>query len=123
MGLDNTRDAPVSRQLEESEKKRWSIMNKTTIDAEEFDRMFDEGDMEYLNYVDFDKIFDEGEEDILQYCDLDNIRRPGLEQQKVSISLPKWMISSLDKEAARIGVTKQAVIKLWINEKIEALSV
>jgi hypothetical protein len=80
-------------------------MNKTTIDAEEFDRMFDEGDMEYLNYVDFDKA-----------------TRPGLEQEKVSISLPKWMISSLDEEAARIGVTRQAVIKLWIDEKIEALS-
>jgi hypothetical protein len=75
-----------------------------------------------ISAEEFDRIFDEGEEDILQYCDLDSIRRPGLEQEKVSVSLPKWMVSSLDEEAARIGVTRQAVIKLWIDEKIEALS-
>jgi len=78
-------------------------MNKT-ISAEELDR-----------------IFDEGEEDILQYCDLNSIRRPGLEQQKISVSLPNWMIDSLDKEAARIGVNRQAVIKLWLDEKLESL--
>ncbi|MDR1354966.1 MAG: hypothetical protein LBJ43_01645 [Propionibacteriaceae bacterium] len=75
-----------------------------------------------ISAEEFDRIFDEGEEDILQYCDLDSIRCPGLEQEKVSVSLPQWMVSSLDEEAARIGVTRQAVIKLWIDEKIEALS-
>ncbi len=65
-----------------------------------------------------DKLFDDGEENVLQYFDLDNVRRPGLEQQKVSISLPSWMIDSLDEEAKRIGVTRQAIIKTWLDEKL-----
>ncbi len=65
-----------------------------------------------------DKLFDDGEENVLQYFDLDNVRRPGLEQQKVSISLPGWMIDSLDEEAKRIGVTRQAIIKTWLDEKL-----
>jgi hypothetical protein len=76
-------------------------MNKATIDADEFDRMFDEGDERYLDYVDFSQT-----------------TRPGLEQQKVSVSLPNWMVVSLDKEASRIGVTRQAVIKTWIDERL-----
>ncbi|MDR2492195.1 MAG: BrnA antitoxin family protein [Coriobacteriales bacterium] len=80
-------------------------MTKQVIDAEELDRMFDEGDERYLDYFDFSKT-----------------TRPGLEQEKVSISLPKWMLSSLDKEAERIGVNRQAVIKMWLDEKIATLS-
>jgi hypothetical protein len=64
-----------------------------------------------------------------QKIDLDGLKlirfsrtRPGLKQQKVSVSLPDWMVDSLDKEAARIGVTRQAVIKMWLDEKLEARS-
>jgi hypothetical protein len=80
-------------------------MNKAIIDAAEFDRMFDEGDERYLDYVDFSQT-----------------TRPGLEQQKVSVSLPNWMIVSLDKEANRIGITRQAVIKTWIDERLQSAS-
>jgi hypothetical protein len=70
----------------------------------------------------FDRIFDEGEEDILQYCDMSTLRRPGLEPQKVNVSLPSWMVRSLDSEADRLGVTRQAIIKLWIDEKLKSIS-
>jgi hypothetical protein len=72
-----------------------------------------------ISAEEFDKIFDEGKEDILQYCDLDHIRRPEHEQQKVNLVLPIWMINDLDHEAEMLGVTRQAIIKLWIAEKIK----
>ncbi|MDR0500424.1 MAG: BrnA antitoxin family protein [Coriobacteriales bacterium] len=74
---------------------------KKMISAEEFDRMFDEGDMRYLEYV-----------------DLENTRRPGLEPEKIAISLPNWMVRLLDREAKRIGITRQALIKTWLDEKL-----
>jgi phosphoribosylanthranilate isomerase len=82
-------------------------MNKKieTIDAEELDR-----------------IFDEGKEDILQYFDTENAVRLGAERQKVNISLPVWMVHSLDREAERLDITRQAVIKLWIDEKLKSIS-
>jgi hypothetical protein len=75
-----------------------------------------------ISAEEFDRIFDEGEEDVLQYFDEDSWTRPDMEQEKIAISLPKWMISSLDKEANRIGVNRQAIIKLWLDEKVRILS-
>jgi hypothetical protein len=67
----------------------------------------------------FDRIFDDGDEDILQYCDMSTLRRPGLEQSDVNLSLPDWMIRALDSEAERLSVTRQAVIRLWLNERLK----
>jgi hypothetical protein len=75
-----------------------------------------------ISAKEFDRIFDEGEEDILQYFDMSKARRPGLEQQKVYVSLPNWMIRLLDDEAERLGVTRQAVIKTWLDEKLQNIS-
>ncbi|MDR1359109.1 MAG: hypothetical protein LBJ48_07160 [Coriobacteriales bacterium] len=74
-----------------------------------------------ISAEEFDKIFDEGEEDILQYFDVSKTTRPGLEQEKISVSLPKQMLVSLDREAVRIGSPRQAVIELWLDEKLETL--
>jgi hypothetical protein len=63
---------------------------------------------------DFDKRFDDGA-DITDLLDSSKIRRPGLEQRRVNIDFPVWMIELLDKEARRIGVTRQSIIKLWIS--------
>jgi hypothetical protein len=73
--------------------------------AEEMEHLFDEGDMRYL-----------------EYFDLSKTTRPDLVQEKINISLPSWMVSSLDEEARRVGVTRQAIIKLWLDEKLESLS-
>jgi hypothetical protein len=75
-----------------------------------------------ISVEELDRLFDEDEEDVIQYFDLSKARRPGLEQQKISISLPNWMIDSLDREAERVGVTRQAVIKLWLNERLKSQS-
>ena len=70
----------------------------------------------------FDKKFDNGE-DISEYLDVEKARRPGLEQKRVNVDFPKWMIHSLDKEAKRLGVTRQSIIKIWIAERLKHTSI
>ena len=68
-----------------------------------------------------DKKFDEGE-DITDFLDLNRARRAVQEQRRVNVDFPVWMIHSLDKEAKRLGVTRQSVIKVWISERLKSLS-
>ena len=65
-----------------------------------------------------DKKFDEGKK-IIQYFDLKKARRPGQEHKRVNVDFPLWMIHSLDKEAKRLGVPRQSVIKVWVAERLE----
>ena len=65
-----------------------------------------------------DRLFDKGE-DITPYLDLMKARRPGHEQRRVNVDFPNWMIDSLDRQASRLGVTRQSVIKTWIAERLE----
>ena len=71
---------------------------------------------------DLDKKFDEGEEDITEFLDLEKANRPGLRQKRVNVDFPEWMIHSLDKEAKRLGVPRQSIIKVWIAERLKELS-
>ena len=65
-----------------------------------------------------DRLFDKGE-DITPYLDLMKARRPGHEQRRVNVDFPNWMIDSLDRQASRLGVTRQSVIKTWIAERLK----
>ncbi len=67
---------------------------------------------------DFDDKFDAGE-DILEYLDLEKAVRPGLKNKRVNIDFPVWMVNLLDKEARRMGVSRQSIIKFWIAEKLK----
>jgi len=67
---------------------------------------------------DFDKAFDNGE-DISAQLDLTKMRRPELEQKRVNVDFPVWMIHQLDREAKRLGVTRQSVIKMWLADKLK----
>lgn len=69
----------------------------------------------------FDKKFNEGE-DVSQYLDISEARRPVQEQKRVSVDFPLWMIRLLDKEAKRLGVPRQSVIKLWVSERLKKAS-
>jgi hypothetical protein len=69
----------------------------------------------------FDREFDEGT-DVLTYLDISKARRPGLEQRRVNVDFPVWMIESLDREAARLGVPRQSLIKVWIAAQLEKLA-
>ena len=66
----------------------------------------------------FDQRFDRGE-DVTSALDLAGVRRPGYEQRRVNVDFPVWMIDSLDREARRLGVTRQSIIKIWIAERLE----
>ncbi len=66
----------------------------------------------------FDQKFDDNE-DIIGDLDLGTARRPALEQRRVNVDFPSWMVDSLDREARRLGVTRQSIIKVWIAERLE----
>ena len=69
----------------------------------------------------FDKRFDDGR-DISKYLDMSKARKPGQEQKRVNVDFPLWMIHLLDKEAKRLGVPRQSIIKVWVSERIEKVS-
>lgn len=66
----------------------------------------------------FDKKFDDGE-DITSYLDMASARRPGLEQKRVNVDFPEWMVQSIDRHARRLGVTRQSLIKLWMADRLQ----
>ena len=66
----------------------------------------------------FDKRFDNGQ-DVTEFLDHSKARRPDREQRRVNVDFPAWMIDSLDREAKRLGVTRQSLIKVWIAERLE----
>ena len=66
----------------------------------------------------FDEAFDNNE-DIDEYIDWSNATRPNVEQRRVNLDLPKWMIEKLDIEAKRIGVARQAIMKIFLSERLE----
>jgi hypothetical protein len=72
------------------------------ITVEEFDRMFDDG------------------EDIDDFMDWSKATRPNLVPKRVNVDFPTWMVNALDREAKRIGITRQALIKLWIAARLES---
>ncbi len=75
---------------------------KNTITAEEFDRRFDDG------------------ENVSEYLDWDQAQRQGLATKRVNVDLPVWMIGSLDREARKIGVTRQSIVKVWLAERLKS---
>lgn len=69
--------------------------------AEELDRKFDDG------------------EDVLEHFDGSTLKRPGLEARSVTFSFPQWMIAALDREAQRLGIERDAVVKMWLSERLQ----
>ena len=65
----------------------------------------------------FDEMFDNGES-VIEHLDLKNIRKPNLELKRINIDIPVWIVESLDKEAKRIGISRQAIIKIWLAEHL-----
>lgn len=67
----------------------------------------------------FEQQFDHGI-DLVASLELSKAKRVLQEQKRVSVDLSKWMIDSLDREARKLGVTRQSVIKLWLAEHLES---
>jgi hypothetical protein len=66
----------------------------------------------------FDRNFDQGK-DVTDSLDISKARRPKQQQKRVNVDFPTWMIEMLDKEAGRLGVTRQSIIKVWLAERLE----
>jgi hypothetical protein len=62
----------------------------------------------------FDQKFDSNDDDIIDDLDLSSVTRPNQSQKRINVDFPSWVIDSLDKEASRIGVTRQSIIKVWL---------
>ena len=67
----------------------------------------------------FDNKFDDGSS-ILDALDLSKSQRSMQKQKRVNVDFPGWMVESLDKEASRVGVTRQSIIKVWLAERLES---
>jgi len=72
----------------------------------------------YISAEEFDEKFEAGE-DLSEYLDLDKAVRPELKQKKIRLQLPEWMLGSVDREAKKLGVSRQAVLRMWISEKLK----
>ncbi|WP_039989255.1 type II toxin-antitoxin system BrnA family antitoxin [Paraglaciecola arctica] len=70
--------------------------------------------------TEFDRKFDENQEDILEHFDLSTATRINYKQKRINVDFPEWVVNSLDREASRIGVTRQSIIKMWLVERLEA---
>ena len=70
-----------------------------------------------MKATEFDKRFDDGE-DLSEQVDWGAARRPNVETKRVNVDFPAWVVTGLDQQAQRLGVTRQALIKLWIAERL-----
>ena len=94
----------VEKMRRKSMIKESDIEKNRTITSKEFDEKFDRG------------------EDISEYLDFSKAIRPNAlntNTRKVNIDFPEWIIEALDKEAKKIGVTRQSIIKVWIAQRLK----
>ena len=71
-----------------------------------------------MNSSELDQRFDNGDS-ILETLDLSHARRQRLELKRVNVDFPLWMVEQLDREASRMGVTRQSIIKMWLAERLD----
>jgi len=71
-----------------------------------------------MNPEELDKKFEAGE-NVMDLFDSSTLKRPGLEVKRVNVDFPQWMIDELDREAQRLGIHRQAVIKTWIAQQLD----
>ena len=73
--------------------------------------------LRFMKAKEFDRKFDKGE-DVTQFLDMSQAERPAQEQRRANVDFPAWMIDSLDRDAKRLRVTRQSLIKVWIAERL-----
>lgn len=70
-----------------------------------------------MKATEFDRKFDDGE-DMSAHVDWSKARRPNIESKRVNVDFPAWMVSGLDQQAKRLGITRQSLIKMWIADRL-----
>jgi len=71
-----------------------------------------------MKAFEFDDAFDNGDS-VESMLDLAKTSRPNLDTKRVNVDFPAWVVAGLDRQARHLGVTRQALIKMWIAEKLE----
>ncbi|MDR0991262.1 MAG: hypothetical protein LBL92_07890 [Propionibacteriaceae bacterium] len=71
----------------------------------------------FITIEEFDRLFDEGEVDVLEYFDVEHGTYPGREKRTVAIDLPAPIFQLVQKESARSGTDVESLIEEWIAEK------
>ena len=71
-----------------------------------------------MKAAEFDRAFDAGK-DVSSHVDWTKARRPNVEARRVNVDFPAWVVEGLDRQAKRLGITRQALIKTWIAERLE----
>jgi hypothetical protein len=71
-----------------------------------------------MKATEFDQKFDDGE-DIAGDIDWTKARRPNIESRRVNVDFPSWMVDGLDEQAERLGISRQALIKMWIADRLK----
>jgi hypothetical protein len=99
----------------ETAKMLWTDSNRIRIISVRKSRS---DEKKYMTASEFDEMFDSGG-DLSAHYHLENASRPGLEQRRVSVDFPVRMVEKLDREAGRLEVTRQSVIKVFISEKLK----
>lgn len=75
-----------------------------------------------MSETDLERKFDEGAEEVLSAFDVASATRPNRRVRRVNVDFPDWVVEALDREAQRLGVTRQSIIKVWIAERLETSS-
>ena len=75
-----------------------------------------------MKVKDLDEMFDNGE-DIIKHIDLSKAKRIKQKHEKIDVEFPTWMLNSLDKEARRLGIPIQSIIKVWIADRLKLTAV
>ena len=73
-----------------------------------------------ITVEEFDQIFDDASDEIDEFVDFSDMKLVEPKPQRVNVDCPTWMVRDLDHEATRIGITRQALIKVWLAERLEA---
>ena len=71
-----------------------------------------------MKATEFDRKFDAGE-DVSDHVDWSKAKRPNVQVRRVNVDFPAWVVDGLDRHARHLGVTRQALIKLWIAERLQ----
>jgi hypothetical protein len=92
-------------------------MNKQ---SDEMDLIYSVDGTRTITVAEFDRLFDEGSDEIDQFLDRSRIKTADEYTKRVNVDMPVWMILRLDDAARHRGVSRQAVIKMWLAERLEA---
>ena len=71
-----------------------------------------------MRATELERRFDAGQ-DVDDHVDWSRSNRPNTRMKRVNVDFPLWMVEGLNRQAKRLGVTRQSLIKLWIAERLQ----